>query len=254
MDSVTIDRIDALRRHIADAVTQTSERSTLQQQEQDRILEQACGEACELLGDWLGSQVARSPAADDIPVRELSRDQQQFTDFLSPLFADFMKRARGDSKDDSAAIVQAASDEVARAAREMAATARRHPRMRSQQIFEVAAKRVGDLKGEVCKLADQLRRVRQEAERPAADNADAPADDARRSALRRKAVRVLRTVGAVLLPISVSLVFSAAGPQQVAHNVSAWTNAAEVLVVHDLAIHAQPGIKMAPPHAGPQLR
>lgn len=54
MASVTFDRIEALRRHIADAVTLTSGRSTLPDQEQDRILEQACGEACELLRDWHG--------------------------------------------------------------------------------------------------------------------------------------------------------------------------------------------------------
>lgn len=258
MASVTIDRIDALRRHIADAVTQTSKRSTLPEQEQDRILEQACAEACELLGDWLGSQEAGGPAADDIPVCELLRDQQHFTDFLSPLFADAMMRARdsmqlasGDSEGDSAAIVKAAHGEVARAVRAASATARRFPRMRSGQLFRAATENVGTLKAQVCDLAVQLSDARMlaaqvsHASEHAAGNAGRP---------RRMARKVLPKVGKFLLGLSVSLALSVAGPQQVIQNVSAWTHGVPVVMAHYLAATAEPGVTIAPPRAGPALR
>jgi hypothetical protein len=252
--SVTIDRVDALRRHIADAVTQTSGLSTLPEQEQDRILEQACGEACELLRDWLASQQAvASRAAANAPLRDFFKDQPGFADFLSPLFADALKRAAGDSAP-GAAEMATAREAAARAVKEAAATARRHPRMRSQDIFEVAVKRVRDLQGEVCKLADQLRGARLDGERVAAGKAEPAAGDARHRVWRRKALKILKTVGTILLPLSVSLALSVGGPRQAVQNASAWTNAARVVIIHDLAAHAQPGVRIAPPHAGPQVR
>jgi hypothetical protein len=265
--SVTIDRIDASRRHIADAVTQTSERSTLPVQEQDRILEQACGEACELLVDWLRGQGAESSAADDVPLRELLRDQQQFTDFLSPLFADAikqatksMKRASGDDADDSAAMVKAAHDaaivkaaheEVARAVRAASATARRFPRMRSGQLFKVATENVSKLKDQVCDLATQLGDARRLATQVGYASEQAAG---RAGRLRRTARKVLPKVGGFLLGLSVSLALSVAGPRQVIQNVSAWTHGVPVVMAHYLAATAQPGITIAPPHAGPSLR
>jgi hypothetical protein len=254
--SVTVDRIDALRRHIADAVTQTSPASsTLPAREQDRILEQACGEACELLGDWLTSQQAEgSAAADDVPMRELLRDQEHFTDFLSPLFADALDRGRPNPSADRAATVRAAHDEVARAVRAASATARRYPRMGSRQIFRVAIQNVGKLRAEVCDIAAQLRDARlSDAGKDAARKDDARRD-ARGGARNRRAVRVLTAVGGFLLTLSVSLTVSVPGPQQVSQNLSAWTHAVQVVIAHDLAARAQPGVTIAPPHAGPQLR
>jgi hypothetical protein len=237
---VTIDRIDALRRHIADAVTQTSPLSTLPGQEQDRILAQTCGEACELLGDWLVSQEAEVPAtANEVPIRELLQNRQQFTEFLSPLFADALKRASRDRLDNPA-IVKAAHDEVARAVQAVAATARRHPRMNSRQTFRVATENVGKLKAEVCHLAAQLSSARK--------------DDARRAVWKRRAVKALKIVGGFLLTLTVSLTLSVAGPRQVSQNLSVWMHGVQVVMAHDLALQAQPGVTIAPPHAGPQLR
>jgi hypothetical protein len=255
--SVTFDRVEALRRHIADAVTLTSDRSTLPDQEKDRILEQACGEACDLLDDWHDRQEAMAGrAAPDVPLRDIIADQQEFADFLSPLFADALERAADRSADSDSSTLAAAHGEAVAAIAAAAVTARRHPRMRAQDVFEIAVKRVGDLQGEVCKLADQLREARLDAERQGAgpaDQAGQQAASARRSAWRRRAVKTLKTVGAFLLPLTVSLVFSAA-PQQAAQNVSAWTHAAQVVIAHELAASAQPGVRIAPPQAGPHLR
>lgn len=194
-----------------------------------------------------------SRTAPDAPLRDFIADQQEFADFLSPLFADALKRAAVRSADSGRSTLAAAHDEAVRAIAAAAVTARRHPRMRAQDVFEIAVKRVGDLQGEVCKLADQLREARLDAERPGADQAGQQAASARRSAWRRRAVKTLKTVGAFLLPLTVSLVFSAA-PQQVAQNVSAWTHAAQVVIAHELAASAQPGVRIAPPQAGPHLR
>ena len=258
MYSVTVDRIDALRRHIADAVTQTSRSSTLPEPEQDRILQQACAEACELLGDWLGSQPLRPPEASDVPVRELLRDQQQFADFLSPLFADALERTAesvmrlsGDGRDDPAgttkaahdAIVQAAHEEVAKAVRAASATARRFPRMRTGQLFQLTTKNVGTLTGQVCGLAAQLSKARAGGQPPG--SADR---------LRQKARKLLPAVGKFLLGLSVSLVLTTAGPQQVVQNVAAWTHGVPVVMAHYLAAAAQPGVTIAPPNAGLQPR
>lgn len=257
MASVTIDRIDALRRHIADAVTQTAPRSTLPEQEQERILEQACGEACELLEDWLAGQPAETAAAaHGVPIREFLKDQQHFTEFLGPLFADALKRAAGHPPDDphATAIVKEAHDEVARAVRAASATARRHPRMRDQQVFEVAIERVGKLRHEVCGLADQLGCDQQAADRQAPDAASRAADAAERGVWKRRAVKALKAVSGFLLSLTVSLAVSVAGPQQAGQNLSAWMRGVEVVMAHDLAVQAQPGVTIAPPHAGPHLR
>ena len=55
MASVTIDRIDGVRRDIADAVNRTAPGSTLPEPEQERLLAQACTETCQLLTDWADS-------------------------------------------------------------------------------------------------------------------------------------------------------------------------------------------------------
>ena len=47
--------IETVQRHIYDALAQTSERSTLPGNEQDRLLAQACAEACDVLTSWLAS-------------------------------------------------------------------------------------------------------------------------------------------------------------------------------------------------------
>ena len=68
MASVTIDRIDGVRRDIADAVNRTAPGSTLPEPEQERLLAQACTETCALLTDW-----ADSPQWEDLRPERMGR-------------------------------------------------------------------------------------------------------------------------------------------------------------------------------------
>jgi len=247
MATITTDRIDAVRRHVADAVTQTSDASTLPEQEQDRLLEQACAESCELIGDWLDSEASLAlPAAADVPLREVLKDHEQLSKFLSPLFADALERA-GAASDDRAATVQKARAEVTRAVRAATATARRHPRLTTGQLRQITTDNVRKLRNEVCQLARQF------AIRRAQQSASASEEEARGRSWRRRAIKALKAVSNLMVPLAVSLLFSVGGPHQAGQNVSAWAHAAHV-VTHDLAVHAQPGVSIAPRPSGPALR
>jgi hypothetical protein len=46
---------EVLRWHIHDALAKASEHSTLPEAEQDRLLAQACAEACDVIGRWVES-------------------------------------------------------------------------------------------------------------------------------------------------------------------------------------------------------
>jgi vacuolar-type H+-ATPase subunit H len=251
MATITTDRIDAVRRHVADAVTQTSPGSTLPEPEQNRLLEQALAESCELIGDWLDSRQSLAlPAAPDVPLRELLKDHEQLSQFLSPLFADALERAKAAS-DDRAATVAQAREEVSRAVREARANARRHPRMTTGQLRQVATDNVQKLRNEVCQLAQGYATRRRES--LAQQSASAAEEEARGRSWRRKAVKALKVVGGFMLPLTVSLLLSVSGPHQAGQNVSAWTQAAHVVVTHDLAVHAQPGVSIGPRPSGPAL-
>jgi hypothetical protein len=252
MATVTGDRVDAVRRHVADAVTQTSAASTLPEAEQDRLLEQACVESCALLRDWLDSQESLAlPAAADVPLREVLKDHEQLSEFLSPLFADALDRA-AEASDDRAATVRKARAEVTRAVREARANARRHPRWTTRQLRQITIDNVQKLRNEVCQLAQQLATLRQE--RLALQSASGREQEARGRVWRRRAVKALKVVSGFMLPLAVSLLLSVGGPHQASQNISTWAHAAQVVVTHDLAVHAQPGVSIAPRPGGPAVR
>jgi len=247
MASITTDRIDAVRRHVADAVTQTSAASTLPEPEQDRLLEQALAESCELIGDWLDSQQALAvPAAANVPLREVLKDHEQLSQFLSPLFADALERAG--AAGDRAATVRQAREEVSRAVRDARANARRHPRMTTGQLRQVATDNVRKLRNEVCQLAQRFA-----AHRPQQPGSGAE-EEARGRSWRRRAVKALKAVSSLMVPLAVSLLLTVSGPHQAGQNISTWAHAAQVVVTHDLAVHAQPGVTLAPRPDGPALR
>jgi vacuolar-type H+-ATPase subunit H len=254
--SVTIDRIDALRRHIADAVTQTTRGSMLPEQQQDAMLAQACHESCDLLSDWLEGPPLEPPRETNrTQVREFIRDQQQFAEFLSPLFADALKRARSGDPDPAPGakpddLVAEARREVAQAVRSASATARRHPRLTPRDLFQVSAENVSKLRKQVCELANQSR---QAIESDARRARDATESDARRASWKRKALKALGTVGNVLLSLSVGLTVAALGAQM-NHEIATVAHSAQIVIVHNVAVHAQPGVTVGPPRAGPQLR
>ena len=250
MASVTIDRIDGVRRDIADAVNRTAPGSTLPESEQERLLAQACTETCALLTDWADSPQWQDlhPERDGV-LREALQDQEQFGELLGPLFGDAIERALsgGDGDEGRAERLNAARAEAERAVRGALASSRRYPRLRCEQLVEAAVERVGKLRGEICALAEELGGARQEAGQSAALAA-------RRAGRLRKARSSLVKAGGFLLSLSVSLTMSVAGPGQVLHDLSAWTDQVKVVMVHDLAAQAQPGIRVAPPASGPRLR
>jgi hypothetical protein len=252
MATITTDRIDAVRRHVADAVTQTSAASTLPEPERDRLLEQALAESCELIGDWLDSQQSLAlPAAADVPLREVLKDHEQLSEFLSPLFADALERA-GAASDDRAATVRQARAEVSRAVRDATATARRHPRLSTGQLQRVTTDNVQKLRNEVCQLAQRFATRRQD--RLAQQSASGSEEEARGRSWRRRAVKALKAVSGLMLPLAVSLLLTVSGPHQAGQNISTWAHAAQVVVTHDLAVHAQPDVSIAPRPSGPALR
>jgi hypothetical protein len=236
MANVTVERIAAVHAHVAEAVTRTTPGSTLPEADQDRLLAQGCAEACDLLKDWLlDPWWQEAGGARDTVVKEHVPTQKEFAKFLGPMLTDVLTRA-GMNVDRS--LVDGTREKVA-------ATARRYPRMRHQQLFELAKDRVDALQQTVCKLAAQAA----EAARPAAD-------PARRAAWKRLAHKALSKVPDVLLAAVLAMAF--AGPHAVAGSTAAWgeaaAHAAQVVSVHYLADRAQPGVRVAPPRAGPGLR
>lgn len=174
MASVTIDRIDGVRRDIADAVNRTAPGSTLPEPEQERLLAQACTETCALLTDWAGSPQWQDlrPERDGV-LREALQDQEQFGALLGPLFGDAIERtlSGGGGAEERAERLNAARAEAERAVRGALASSRRYPRLRCAQLVETALDRVGKLRGEICALAGELGSARQEAGQSAASAA-----------------------------------------------------------------------------------
>ena len=232
MASVTAERIAAVQADISDAVTRTSEHSTLTDQEQDRLLAQCCTEACDLLKDWLDDPWwDRARPSSDGSIGEFVPAQKEFAEFLGPMLKDSLAQAgkRGVNVPDS--LVDEAREKVA-------ATARRFPRMRRQQLFQEARTRVTSLQREVCELAGQM------------------GGSLHTAARRRKARHVLGKVSEVLL--AVVLAMAGAGPHAAVQNATEWgqatVHAVEVITVHYLADRAQPNLRVAPSHTGPRLR
>jgi hypothetical protein len=239
MTSVTVDRVAAVHAHVVEAVTRTTTSSTLPEAEQVRLLAQGCAEACDLLRDWVHDPYwERGRPAHDRPLKQYVPTRQEFAKFLGPMLEDAMVRAGQGRISVDESLVDQARDQLA-------ATARRFPRMGHQQLFDEARKRTEALQQEVCGLAGQLA----DATRPAAD-------PARRASWRRMARKALGKVPGALL--AVVMVMAGAGPHAVAQNAAAWgqaaAQAAEVVAVHYLADQAQPGVQVASPRAGPRLR
>jgi hypothetical protein len=235
-DGLSADMIETVQRHIYDALAQTSERSVLPDEEQDRLLAQACAEACDILTSWLGSPqwqalcpASRAPIADAIP------EWQRVQPFLTPLretLAAIAQRQKGlpvaRQIGDPARYV----DGIVAAAEQ---TARRFRRFDRQELFQEATSRVSRLRAEVCALSGSL------------------ADKTRRAEQRKKARSVLGKVAGLLLTLTLTM--AGVSPHDVAQHIPEWGHeAVKVLVVHHVARTAQPEVKMAPPRPGPRVR
>ena len=235
-DGISAGLIEAVQRDIYDALARTSEGSLLPEEEQDRLLAQACTEACDVLARWLESPewreqcpAGRAPIADAIPEWERVRP------FLEPLketLAAIAQRQHdlpviGEIGDPDRYI-----DRVVAAAEQ---TARRYRRYDRQALFTTATGRVSDLRTEVCELAGDLKSQTRSTER------------------RKKARSVLGKVAGLLLTLSLTM--AGASPATVAQNIPEWGHeAVKVLFVHHVAETAQPQVKVAPPRMGPRVR
>jgi hypothetical protein len=232
-DGISAGRIDAVGRHVQEALTRSFPGSTFPEKEQDRLLAQACAEACEILALWRDSPewqgqcpATRAPVADAIP------DWERIRPFLGPLKETLaaVAQRQQDVPIDPASYI----DGIIERAEE---TARRYRRFDRQQLFTEATDRVDRLRAEVCALAGDLK---------------GDLDHAERIAKRKKAIVALGKVAGFLL--TMTLAFGGASPHAVQQNIPEWGHdAVRVLVVHHAAETAEPQVRVAPPRLGPQV-
>jgi hypothetical protein len=235
-DGLSADLIETVQRHIYDALAQTSERSILPDEEQDRLLAQACAEACDVLTNWLGSPewaalcpAGRAPIADAIP------EWARVKPFLDPLKETLAAIARRQKDLPTAGAIGDPAryvDGIIAAAEQ---TARRFRRFDRQKLFQDATGRVSGLRDDVCALSGDL-------------------TDKTKSAERRKKARSVLVKAAGLL-LTLTLTMAGAGPHDVARHIPEWgREAVKVLMVHHVAQTAQPTARIIPPRAGPRMR
>ena len=235
-DAVRLAEIEMVQQHIIDALVRTNPPTTLSEDEQDRVLAQACSEACGILDRWL-----ISPAWDELcpkgrgPIADIIPDWQAIRPFLDPLgpvlirMRERRRTATGLPKiDDPEAYID---DLIAQAK----VTGRRNPGFDRQQLYDVASERINLLRSTVCVLAGDFAK--------GAKN---------RSRLRAAARTVLRQVGSFL--VAAALISVGVTTQAAAHDMSSAVHeAVSVVLVHQAAHAAQPTVRVAPPQVGPQL-
>jgi hypothetical protein len=234
-DGISAGMIEAVQRRIYDVLAQTSELSLLPDEEQDRLLSQACAEACDVLTRWLDSPeweaarpTSRAPIADAIP------DWQRVKPFLDPLEETLTAIARRQQDLPSAREIGDPARYIDRVIKAAGETARRFRRYDRQALFEEATGRISRLRDDVCALAGDLKGETKSAER------------------RKKARSVLGRVAGLLLTLLLTM--AGVGPRDVAQHMSEWGHeAVKVLVVHHAAETAQPEARLAPPRLGPRV-
>jgi hypothetical protein len=243
-DGISAGRIEAVQRHIYDALTQSSDGSTLPLEEQDRLLAQACVEACDLLARWRDSPewealcpAGRAPIAEAIPEWERVRP---FLDPLRETLAAIAQRQRDLPVLREIGDPDHYIDAVLASARK---TARKFRGYERQDLFAEASTRMERLRADVCGLAGEFR-----------DDLESQAKTAdKRTKWRNRARWVLRKLPSLLLTLSLAM--AGASPATMRQNVPEWGHeAVKVLIVHHVAETAQPGVSLAPPRLGPRLR
>lgn len=250
-NGISIGRIEAVQRHIYDALTQSSDGSTLSEEEQDRLLAQACVEACDLLTGWLESPQWRDLRQTGTgPIGRAVPDWKQVKPLMEPLKETLAAIAKRQYNPKTAPDFD--PDRYINEAIEAAEkTARRYPRLDGQKLFEDADNKSRNLRNEVCQLASEFKvGFKKKAEH----TAKLAEHDSR---WRRRAKKVLKTIPGFLLAASLTMAGAVMGasPHAVAQNVPAWGHAAvNVVVVHHVAQTAQPEVKVAPPRMGPRVR
>jgi hypothetical protein len=234
-ENVTIDEIDAVRRHIGDALVGSSARSTLPEEKQDELLAQACTEACDVLDRWVSSGAieALRPAGRG-PIADLIPDWQSVKPFLVPLGATLSRLSERPGMSGLPEIEdpEAYIDQLIRQAE---STAKHFRKFDREELFKEANDRIKVLRSSVCAAA--------------ADFKKGTKSRAKRRAIARFA---LKKAGSFL--VSVALIMVGLTPQAMAHDIPVWGHeAVKVLLVHQAAQTAQPGVRVAPPQVGPHL-
>lgn len=234
--SVSLDMLDAVQRHIQDALARTSDGSTLPEDEQDRLLAQASVEACDILTRWLDSfQWEELRPSGGGPIGDAIPDWERIRPFLNPLKETLTRVAArqqnchgGQEPFDPAEYVDKALEAAER-------TARRYRRHRRDALFKEAGNRINTLRSQVCGLATGLADKTQSAQR------------------RKRARSVLAKVSGLMLTLSLAM--ASASPSQMSQNIPEWGHdAVRVLFVHNIAEAAQPGVPVTLPRPGPQIK
>jgi hypothetical protein len=240
--SVSPEMIDVVRRDIYVALAQTTDLSTLPAEEQDRLLAQACAEACEILGTWINSPewkaLAPSGAAAREPIAGAVADWHRVKPFLVPV-REMLGRVSVRQGPDTADIEDPSAyvDDMIAAAQ---ATGRRHRRLNRQDLYDDATDKTRNLQQRVCEIAREFR-----------DERDRQQSEQHRAERRSRARGLLKTIGGVLL--AVGLAMAGASPGAVRQNIPEWGHdIVQVLVVHNVAHTAAPTARIAPPRAGPR--
>lgn len=212
MATVTYKRIDQVYNNLTKAVIDTPSSETplkKQTEEQNRSLAENCRQVCDLLEDWLKSDVWNSLRASAIT--NFAKDQQQF-DSLFPTLQDVLERAGGHLKKDFPKYVGEAR-EALRAAAD-----------RDQLLFQKAEDKVGELKGEICELAALL--------------SDRNAEHDEKTKARVRARKLLN--GVIMLLPSLVMAMAGVSPSQAGHNLTQWgQEALKVIVIQDITARAE---------------
>jgi hypothetical protein len=250
-DRMNPDVVDAARRHIAEALASTSGHSTLPDDEQDRVLAQACAEACDVLGSWLESTswAGLSPAGTSglRAVSDCVADWERLRPFLSSVREALGRMAGQQADAPGGPETEDPESYVDKLIRSAAYTARRNRRLDGHGLYQAATSRLDALRNRACGIAGEF--AADAAKR--ASDADDQETARRRKDRRRRARSVLLTVANVLLTVGLSM--ASASPAAMRQNIPEWGHdVTQVLFVHQIAHTAAPTVSIAPPQAGPR--
>jgi hypothetical protein len=235
-DEVRLAEIETVQDHILNALVQTNPPTTLSEDAQDRLLAQACSEACGILDRWVkGTAWEELRPRAYKPISDVIQDWQAIRPFLAPLGGALSRVS--ERRPSVAGIPEIGEPEkyIDELIRRTESTSRRYPHLTPEQLYADATKKIKDLQSSVCALAGDFAKGAKNRGRLRA---------AARSALKWTAGFLF---GAALITIGLT-------QQAVAHDLSAAVHeAVSVAFVHQAAHTAQPTVRVAPPQLGPHL-
>jgi hypothetical protein len=219
MATVDFKRIDQVYDNLTATLIDTTASSEMPVEEQDSRLAESCRQVCDLLTEWLEGGVWDSLRASvGGPIAAFARDQEQF-DRLLPTLQDVLERASGP-------LIEAVPEYVGKARAALQAAADR-----DQELFQRAEDKVAALKGEVCKLATQLR--------------NRNATHEQKTNARVSARKKLATVIMLLPPLFMAM--AGVTPHQAARNLGQWGQALDVITIQDITVRAElPSLRTIP--------